>query len=122
MRQYNLSEIKNFDTGIPIKSGAKIINLNPKENILNKKKIRNLLKKISESKDSDLSQNIKNAYHENAEIYAFHPVNHIKGIDEIINTLWKPLLNSFPDLERRDNLIIGGGFQERVYVLSLIHI
>ena len=54
MRQYNLSEIKNFDTGIPIKSGAKIINLDPKENILNKKKIRNLLKKISESKYSDL--------------------------------------------------------------------
>ena len=117
-----MSEIKNFDTGIPIKSGAKIINLDPKENILNKKKIRNLLKKISESKDSDLSQNIKNAYHENAEIYAFHPVNHIKGIDEIINTLWKPLLNSFPDLERRDNLIIGGSFQDRVYVSTVGHL
>ena len=117
-----MSEIKNFETGIPIKSGAKIINLDPKENILNKKKIRNLLKKISESKDSDLSQNIKNAYHENAEIYAFHPVNHIKGIDEIINTLWKPLLNSFPDLERRDNLIIGGSFQDRVYVSTVGHL
>ena len=39
-----MSEIKNFDTGIPIKSGAKIINLDPEENILNKKKIRNLLR------------------------------------------------------------------------------
>ena len=46
MRQYNLSEIKNFDTGIPIKSGAKIINLDPKENILNKKKLEIFLKKF----------------------------------------------------------------------------
>ena len=60
--------------------------------------LRHSTSKITESKDSDLSQNIKKAYHKNAEIYAFHPVNHIKGIDEIINTLWKPLLNSFPDL------------------------
>ena len=39
MRQYNLSEIKNFDTGIPIENGIKIIDLDPKENILNKKKL-----------------------------------------------------------------------------------
>ena len=78
MRQYNLSEIKNFDTGIPIESGIKIINLDPKENILNKKKIRNILKKISESNLDDLGHNIKDAYHENAEIYAFHPVNKLK--------------------------------------------
>ena len=117
-----MSEIKNFDTGIPIESGIKIINLDPKENILNKKKIRNILKKISESNLDDLSHNIKNAYHENAEIYAFHPVNELKGVDEIINTLWKPLIYSFPDLERRDNLIIGGSFQNRVYVSTVGHL
>ena len=38
-----MSEIKNFDTGIPIKSGAKIINLDPEENILNKNLIREAL-------------------------------------------------------------------------------
>ena len=117
-----MSEIKNFDTGIPIESGIKIINLDPKENILNKKKIRNILKKISESNLHDLSHNIKNAYHENAEIYAFHPVNELKGVDEIIDTLWKPLIYSFPDLERRDNLIIGGSFQNRVYVSTVGHL
>ena len=117
-----MSEIKNFDTGIPIESGIKIINLDPKENILNKKKIRNILKKISESNLDDLSHNIKNAYHENAEIYAFHPVNELKGVDEIIDTLWKPLIYSFPDLERRDNLIIGGSFQNRVYVSTVGHL
>jgi hypothetical protein len=45
VRQYNLSEIKNFDTGIPIESGTKIINLDPKENILNKKKNKKYTKK-----------------------------------------------------------------------------
>ncbi len=117
-----MSEIKNFDTGIPIESGIKIINIDPKKNIINKKKIINILKKISESNLDDLSQNINSGYHENAEIYAFHPVNELKGIDEIINTLWKPLIYSFPDLERRDNLIIGGSFQNRVYVSTVGHL
>ena len=117
-----MSKIENFTTGIPMDSNTKIIKLDPQTNILNKKKIRNLLKNIVESNDQSLSENINNAYHENATINAFHPINDLEGISDITNKLWKPLLHSFPDLERRDNLVIGGSFQDRVYVATVGHL
>ena len=42
----------------------------------------------------------------------------LKGIELIQKKLWEPLLKSFPDLERRDNLILGGSFQDKVFVSS----
>ena len=57
-----------------------------------------------------------------AEVNGFHPINEIKGIDLIQKKLWEPLLKSFPDLERRDNLIIGGSFQDKVFVSCLSHL
>ena len=115
-------EIKDFETGIPFKDGSKIISLDPRENISNKKKIRELLKKIAQSNTANLKQNVDNAYHEDAMIKAFHPINEIHGINEIIEVLWRPLLHSFPDLERRDNIILGGSFQNRVYVSTVGHL
>lgn len=117
-----MTEIENFFTGIPMDPNINLIELDPKENINNKKKIRTLLKKIAESNLNDLSTNISNAYGENAEIKAFHPINNLKGVSEIHDVLWKPLLNAFPDLERRDNLIIGGSFQNKIFVSTISHL
>ena len=106
-----MTEIENFNTGIKKEGSTEVINLNPKINIANKKKIRILLKNIAESNLENINDNISNAYHDDAEIRTFHPLNDLKGISEITEKLWKPLLNAFPDLERRDNLILGGSFK-----------
>ena len=117
-----MTKIENFKTGIPSNNDAEIINIEPKENLENKKKIRIFLKNIAESNLENLEQNLKNAYHENAEVRAFHPINDLKGIDEIKEKLWKPLLKSFPDLERRDNLIMGGSFQNKIFISIISHL
>ena len=115
-------KIENFSTGIPMNSNTELIDIDPIENIKNKKNIRLLLKKITESNSDNLLSNIENAYHEDAEIKAFHPINDLKGIENIKNILWKPLLKAFPDLERRDNLIIGGSFQNKVFVSTISYL
>ena len=112
-------KIENFSTGIPMDSNTKLIDIDPIKNIKNKKNIRVLLKKITESNSENLLSNIANAYHEDAEIKAFHPINNLKGIENIENIFWKPLLKAFPDLERRDILIIGGSFQNKVFVSTI---
>ena len=117
-----MTEIENFSTGIPMDSNTKLIELDPKENIKNKKKIRLLLKKIAESSLDDLNTVISNTYNEKAEVRAFHPINDLKGITDIHDVLWKPLLQAFPDLERRDNLIIGGSFQNKNFVSTIGHL
>ncbi|MAC60845.1 MAG: polyketide cyclase [SAR116 cluster bacterium] len=49
----------------------------------------------------------RNVYHNNAEIFASHPINEISGLKEI-NKLWEALMISFPDIERRDSIFVSG--------------
>jgi predicted ester cyclase len=46
-------------------------------------------------------------YHENAEIFASHPINEISGLKQI-NKLWATLITSLPDIERRDSVFVSG--------------
>ena len=115
-------KIENFKTSVASDPNLKSINLDPKENIKNKKHIRKLLKNIAESSIDSIQNNLRNAYHSDAELNGFHPINEIKGLESIQKKLWEPLLKSFPDLERRDSLIIGGGFQDKVFVSFISHL
>ncbi len=36
------------------------------------------------------------------------PMNEMSGVDAIAARVWLPLLHAFPDLERRDTLLMGG--------------
>ena len=112
-------KIENFNTGPKVNPDVVNINLDPFENIKNKKKIKQLLKNIVESDSKDLEKNISNAYHQNAELKCFHPINNISGTDEIYHKLWLPIKNSFTDLERRDCLVLGGSFQDKVFVSTV---
>ena len=115
-------KIEDFQTSVTSAPDLKPINLDPKENIINKKHIRKLLKNIAEASIDSIQNNLRDAYHEEAELNGFHPINEIKGVDSIQKKLWEPLLKSFPDLERRDNLIIGGSFQDKVFVSCISHL
>jgi len=115
-------EIENFTTGVALDPKLESIDLDPRDNINNKKYVRKILKDIAESSLDNLQENLEKAYHKDAELKGFHPINEIKGMDEIHNKLWKPLLHSFPDLERRDNLIIGGNFQNKIFVSAIGHL
>ena len=117
-----MTKIEDFSTGIPMESNTKLIEIDPAENINNKRHIRLLLKHIAESNLDNLLTNISNAYHDEAEIKAFHPINDLKGIENIESVYWRPLLKAFPDLERRDNLFIGGSFQNNIFVSAISHL
>ena len=115
-------KIENFETGSPLDPNLETLYLSPKENIKNKNHVRTLLKLIAESSKGNLKKNLNNAYHPDAELKGFHPVNEIKGIDQIQEKLWEPLLNALPDLERRDNLILGGNVQNKIFVSMTGHL
>ena len=115
-------KIENFTTGISSNPNLKPMSLDPKKNIKNKQYVRELLKNIAESSLDSIQANLKIAYHEEAELNGFYPINEIKGIESIQKKLWEPLLQSFQDLERRDNLIIGGIFQNKIFVSCVSHL
>jgi predicted ester cyclase len=48
-------------------------------------------------------------------------MNKASGSDALSETLWRPLMAAFPDLERRDQIVMGGRFENRDYVAMMGH-
>lgn len=50
-----------------------------------------------------------------------HPLNEMRGVATVEASVWAPLIAAFPDLERRDLIVAGGGYQGRDYVATIGH-
>lgn len=91
-------------------------------NLASKRTIRAAMGSIAESNANSLGSRLAKIYHPDAVWRGSHPWNEIKGIEAIERVVWGPLLHSFPDLERRDNIIIGGIYDGREYVGAVGHL
>ncbi|OYX43085.1 MAG: hypothetical protein B7Z02_10010 [Rhodobacterales bacterium 32-67-9] len=89
--------------------------------ILNKKLLRSGLSRISEASGDHISHSISELYAPGAEWRGSHPLNEMSGAEAIAARVWQPLAQSFPDLERRDLILVGGSFQGRDYVAAVGH-
>ena len=78
------------------------------DNIANKLFARKALSALAEATPATLHQRLGEAYHSNAQWRGSHPMNEVEGVEAIAGRVWLPLLTSFPDLERRDTILIGG--------------
>ena len=90
--------------------------------LANKRAVLSAMNAIAESSPAALKQNLAHIYHPDAHWRGSHPMNEMQGVDAIERTVWGPLLQSFPDLERRDILVMGGRYQERDYVGMVGHL
>lgn len=50
-----------------------------------------------------------------------HPINTQSGNDAVLTALWQPVKQAFPDLERRDLIVVGGHYEQRTYIACLGH-
>jgi predicted ester cyclase len=76
--------------------------------LANKAFVRQALGAVAEATPATLDSRLEAAYHRDAQWRGSHPLNEMRGVDAITARVWRPLLDSFPDLERRDNILIGG--------------
>lgn len=93
------------------KNGPQIIDQDA--NLANKLAVREFLQKISASDKRTVKTSLEAAYHENAIWRGSHPLNEVQGAGEIAEKAWKPLLHAFPDLERRDEIFVGGRYTDK---------
>lgn len=84
--------------------------------LANKKTIKPLLDKLANASLATLDKVLSEVYHPDAHWRGSHPMNEKHGLGEISEQVWQPLLRSFPDLERRDTIFIGGNYEGRDYV------
>lgn len=87
----------------------------------NKRRLYDGLRAISDSSAQTVSARLDTLYHPNAEWRGAHPLNEMRGTKAIAESVWAPLLRSFPDLERRDLILVGGGYEGREYVAAVGH-
>ena len=90
--------------------------------LVNKRAVLSAMDAIADSTPAALKQNLANIYHPDAQWRGSHPMNEMTGVEAIESIVWGPLIASFPDLERRDTIVIGGRFQERDYVGMVGHL
>ncbi len=90
-------------------------------NLRNKKTLYQGLYALAAAGPGKLGERLGNIYHENAAWRGSHPLNEIEGLAAIEETVWRPLHHAFPDLERRDLIVIGGRYEGRDYVATMGH-
>ncbi len=85
----------------------------------NKKAVVSNLREIFRTPMDQLQTAVAAAYAEDAQLFAFHPVNEHVGSRDIADALWRPIRESFPDLERRDQIVIAGEYKGNEYVSAM---
>jgi len=95
---------------------------NPKQTLKNKKIVIEMMKAIAESSLDTINQNLAKAYHNDVEWRGFYPLEDLKGLESVEVKMWRPLLQAFPDLERRNNIVIGGDFNNKSFVGTVGHL
>ncbi len=88
----------------------------------NKTRLLERLRAIAEATPSTIGNRLAAAYHPHAHWRGSHPLNEMTGLEAIEAAVWRPLLQSFPDLERRDVIFIGGEWQGQMLIGAVGHL
>ncbi len=82
---------------------------------------RGALNAIAEARPGELDRRLAEAYAPDAEWRGSYPLNELKGVEAIAATVWRPLQAAFPDLERRDVMLIGGRWNDGLWIGTVGH-
>lgn len=69
----------------------------------------------------DMKSVAASIYADDARCNAFHPVNELSGRDAIVDSLWRPIRDALPDVERRDSILIAGEYNGKNVVSTMGH-
>ena len=92
------------------------------DHLENKRRLRGALWRLAEAGLHGSGAKLGELYASDAEWRGSHPLNEVRGVEAIEERVWAPLLRSFPDLERRDLILVGGSYEGRDYVAMLGHL
>ena len=79
------------------------------------------LYELAASGTGDLRKRLASLYAPDAVWRGSHPLDEVRGVEAIETVAWRPLARSFPDLERRDLIFVGGRYQGRDLVAAMGH-
>ena len=59
---------------------------------------------------------LRNIYHPDVAWHGPHPINAHQGARAVLTNFWQPFLHALPDLERRDDILMCGAFNNGAWV------
>ncbi len=83
------------------------------QNVANKKWVHQQMQAIVAAGRAGVQEILANTYHADAHWRGAHPLNEMSGIAAMAQQAWQPLFEAMPDIERRDEIVVGGRFTDR---------
>lgn len=74
------------------------------------------LRDLARVSGTDLHSAASAIFASDAAYLCAHPINQLHGLDSIVATLWLPMKHAFPDLERYDDIVMSGHWQDHDWV------
>ena len=112
-------QIEQFDTGLKGQENIKKLVITPEQNYNNKQKVKHYLKTTLHSGKLKIEENLKEFFSEDVKVKCFYPLNEFSGITKFKEIFWLPLFEAFPDIERREQVLIGGTFADKMQIGSI---
>ncbi len=92
----------------------------PGSHLANKRRAHDSLRELAAAPNDRLGSVLGGIYHDDARWFGSHPLNEIQGIDAI-GKVWREMRRAFPDMERRDSMLLGGSYRGADLVATLGH-
>lgn len=77
------------------------------------------LNRLAETPINDMPEMLTELFAQDCQWRVVHPINELSTHADVLSTLWAPLKNAMPDLERRNQIFVGGVYQQRTYIASV---
>ena len=87
----------------------------------NKKRVYHGLAELASAGEDAIGSTLQSIYHPDVHWRGAHPLSEINGIDGVVESVWTPLIHAFPDLERRDLILVGGTYEDNEFVAAMGH-
>jgi predicted ester cyclase len=87
-----------------------MVEMRENEFIETKERLWNGLRRLAASPPEESEQAALQIFFPDAGWLGPHPLNRLRGVGEIVDHVWRPLKEAFPDLVRRDDIFMGGRF------------
>lgn len=86
-----------------------------------KEKLYRGLADLCDGGEAQLDRRARTLFDEDAQVRASHPINEGQGLSFLCDRLFRPALAAFPDLERRNLIVVGGAYEGRDYLAMMGH-
>ncbi len=74
------------------------------------------LRRLATAPAADMLDVARSIFAPDAAYICAHPINQMHGLEDINQRLWQPLKTAFPDLERYDDIVMSGHWQDHDWI------